>query len=275
MPRMSDQHRADWRDLNHAWWEERAPLHLGSAFYREGRSGLEDWEWVELPTVDGLDIIHLQCHIGTDTIHLARAGARTVGLDFSANATAGAASLAAEVGLAERTEWVTSDVYDAPTALDGRAFDAVYTGKGALCWLPDLDRWAEVVAGLIRPGGFLYLSEFHPFPDIMSDDDTAIERGYFPHGGFVYDEPGSYVDRDAATTQNLAVDFVHPISEVLQAILDHGLVLRFFHEQATTVFPRWPWLETTGDGVWHMPADRPSLPLMYSLRADKPANCHS
>lgn len=267
---MTDKTPDNWRALNHAWWDERAPLHEASRFYRTGGTGLEDFEVAELGDLDGLEIVHLQCHIGTDTIDLARHGARTVGLDFSANAIDAARRIAAEAGVDDRTDWVVADLYDAPNALDGRTFDAVYTGKGALCWLPDLDRWAAVVDALLRPGGFLYLSEFHPVQDIMSDDDTDIERGYFSSSGDVFDEPGSYADPDAATVNNVSVDFLHPLATILGAILDRGLTLRFFHEFPTTVYPRWPWMDTAGDGVWHMPADRPSLPMMYSLRADKP-----
>jgi SAM-dependent methyltransferase len=261
---------ADWRSLNHAWWDERASLHAASAFYRDTAGGLERFEWDEIGSVDGLGIVHPQCHLGTDTISLARAGARTVGLDFSAGALDGAGRLAAEADVAARSEWVVSDVYDAPAALDGRQFDVVYTGKGALCWLPDIDRWAEVMFSLTRPGGTLYLSEMHPIQDIMSEEDTDIERSYFPAGGDVYDAVGSYATA-APTINNVAVDFVHPISSVVQAVLDAGFVLRLLHEHDFTVYERWPWLETTGDGVWRMPAGRPALPLLYSLKAERPA----
>jgi SAM-dependent methyltransferase len=271
MPASDRADPADWRSLNHAWWDERAPLHEQSSFYRDAGDGLEGFEWDEIGPVDGLDIVHPQCHLGTDTISLARAGGRTVGLDFSANALDGAGRLAAEAGVTERTEWVVSDLYDAPAAFGGRRFDLVYTGKGALCWLPDILRWAEVMFSLTRPGGTLYLSEMHPFQDIMSDDDTDVERSYFPDGGDVFDAPGSYVDRTAETAQNVTVDFVHPISSVVQAVLDAGFVLRLLHEHDFTVYERWPWLETTGDGVWRMPAGRPALPLLYSLKAERPA----
>lgn len=263
--------KARWRELNHAWWEERAPLHVDSLLYRDGGGGLEDFEWEELGAVDGLDVVHPQCHIGTDTIDLAGRGARTIGLDFSGKALEGARLLADRYDVAERCEWIESDLYDSVAAVGGRQFDLVFTGKGALCWLPDLDRWAAVINSLTRPGGRIYVSEFHPFPDVMSDDDTDIERAYFPGDGDIFDDEGSYAAPDASTTNNRAVDFIHPISEVVQSLLDVGFVLRMLHEHPMTAYPRWPWLETSGDGVWHMPADRPALPLMYSLLAERPA----
>ena len=265
----SDPSSENWRHLNHAWWDERAPLHEASRFYREVAGGLEGFEWEEIGAVDGLDIVHPQCHLGTDTISLAKAGARTVGLDFSANAIEGAGRLAAAADVGDRTEWVVADVYDASASLSGRQFDLVYTGKGAICWLPDIVRWAEVMYSLTRPGGTLYLSEMHPFQDIMSEEATDIERSYFPDGGDVYDAVGSYATA-APTTNNVAVDFVHSLSSVVQALLDAGFGLRMLHEHDFAVFQRWPWLVTEGDGIWRMPPGRPALPLLFSLRAERP-----
>jgi SAM-dependent methyltransferase len=267
--RDDDKVRADWRNVNHAWWDERAALHRASEFYAAA-GGLEDFEWEELPPIEGLELFHPQCHIGTDTVALARRAARVTGLDFSAEAIEGARELAAEQGVGDRTEWVVADVYDAVDAVGGRTFAGVYTGKGALCWLPDLDRWAATMWALVEPGGFLYLSEFHPVQDIMSDDDTTIERSYFGSSGDVYVEAGSYAVPDAETVHDASVDFPHALSAVVQALIDRGFELRMLHEHPITLFARWPWLETDGDGVWRMPADRPLLPLMYSLLAVRP-----
>ncbi|MEZ5167758.1 MAG: class I SAM-dependent methyltransferase [Acidimicrobiales bacterium] len=236
-----------------------------------GGGGLEPFEWDDLGIVDGLDIVHPQCHIGTDTISLARRGARTTGLDFSAQAIAGARRLAQEAGMADRTAWVVADAYDAVAAV-GRSFDLVYTGKGALCWLPDMDRWAAVMWGLCRPGGRLYVSEFHPLADVLGDDDTDIARSYFPQGGEVFDDgAGSYAAPGAETVHNTIVDFIHPLSEVIGALLGVGFRLRAFRELPFTVFARWPWLAEREPGVWSMPGERPDLPLMYSMLWERPA----
>ena len=266
----SDARPEDWRDLNHAWWDERAPLHLESLFYRSGGGGLEDVEWDEIGAVEGLDVVHPQCHIGTDTISLAKGGARTVGLDFSANAIDGAARLAAEAGVDERTDWVVGDVYDAATVI-GRDFDLVYTGKGAVCWLPDMDRWADVMWALCRPGGRLFVSEFHPLTDVLAENDTSFERSYFPTGGDVFHDSGSYASPDAVTTNDALVDFIHAVSEVVQSLLDVGFVLRSFREYPFTVYKRFPFLPEVSEGVWRMPEDQPDLPFMYSLLMDRSA----
>lgn len=272
MPRTDAHDPSDWRALNLAWWDERAGLHEQSVFYRSGGGGLEDFEWDDLGSVDGLDVFHPQCHIGTDTLSLAERGARVVGLDFSGNATAAAGRLAEAAGLADRAEWVTGDVYDSVEAVGGRTFDLVYTGQGALCWLPDMDRWAAVMWRLCRPGGRLYVSEFHPFTEPMELETIAFERDYFPVGGDVFDDgPGSYADPDAATTNNVLVDFIHPLSEVIQSLLDVGFRLELLREFPFTVYQRWPFLEEREPGVWFMPDDRPQLPLMYSLWLRRPA----
>lgn len=162
---MTSAEHARLMRANQANWDARTPVHVTSRFY-----GLDEdldperwfaaFEWEDLGELSGRDVLHLQCHLGTETLALARRGARTVGLDFSATSVTAARDLAAKSGL--DVTYVQANVYDAVAALEGRRFDVVYTGKGALCYLPDLDRWADVVAGLLRPGGRLYVVEFHP-----------------------------------------------------------------------------------------------------------------
>ncbi|MEV0425103.1 class I SAM-dependent methyltransferase [Micromonospora sp. NPDC050495] len=147
---------ADWRTANRANWDERVPIHVAGPFYDlpgfvAGRSTLHDFEVAEVGAVTGKKLLHLQCHIGLDTLSWARRGAVVTGLDFSAPAVAAAEDLAAQIGVTT-ARFVTADVYDAVQALDGRTFDIVYTGFGALCWLPDIDRWARTAADLVAPG---------------------------------------------------------------------------------------------------------------------------
>lgn len=162
------------KDWNRDWWDERVPIHVGSEFYdvesfKAGRDPLGPFEVAELGPVEGRTMAHLQCHFGLDSLGWARRGARVAGLDFSRPAVEAAAELARELGL--DAEFVCADVHDAAEAFGGRRFEIVYTGGGALNWLPDLDRWAGVVAGLLEPGGTLYLVEFHPVTFAFADDD--------------------------------------------------------------------------------------------------------
>ncbi len=160
----------EYLDANRANWNERATLHAardGSGYgvlrYVEDRDALSDVVRFDQPLLGDLTgkrAVHLQCHIGTDTLSLARLGARVTGLDFSENAVAEARRLVAETG--DAVDFVRSDVAHALDVLPTGAFDLVYTGIGALCWLPSITEWAGVVADLLAPGGTLHIREGHP-----------------------------------------------------------------------------------------------------------------
>jgi SAM-dependent methyltransferase len=266
-----DSRVSDWRETNRANWDERVPIHVASEFYdvasfKAGQERLRPFEISEVGDVTGKDLVHLQCHFGIDTLSWARRGARVAGLDFSGPAIREARRLAAELGL--DATFVCSDVYEAPRALDGRRFDIVYTGLGALNWLPDIRSWAGIVATLLRPGGFLYLAEFHPFSWVFGDENLTAVHDYF-HGEEpqVWDEPGTYADPDAETVHNRTYEWNHPLGEVLSAVIGAGLVLESLREHDYTLFSRWPFLEKHGSGTYRLPEGMPTLPLMYSLRA--------
>jgi 2-polyprenyl-3-methyl-5-hydroxy-6-metoxy-1,4-benzoquinol methylase len=266
-----DDRTDDYRTLNRPLWDERVPIHLASEFYDvpgflAGKEALRGFETAEVGEVTGRRLVHLQCHIGLDTLSWARRGARVTGLDFSAPAIEAARGLAAEAGLPAR--FVVSDVYDAAAAL-GETYEIVYTGIGALVWLPDLTRWAGVVAGLLEPGGFLYLSEFHPFGDVLDDaDGRTVAYDYFDRGPRYWDEPGTYTDGPADTVSNRSVQFQHGLGDVVSALTAAGLRIDFLHEHDHTLFRRYGSLERHG-GVYRQPEGRPRIPLMYSLRATR------
>jgi SAM-dependent methyltransferase len=258
-------------DLNRAWWDERVPLHTKSDFYDVdgflgGATALRPFEPEELGDVAGLSLVHLQCHFGLDTLSWARLGANVTGLDFSAPAMDAAAELTERAGL--QADWVVSDVMRADEALGGRRFDVVYTGLGALNWLDDIDRWADVVTSLLAPGGRLYLVEFHPLTEVFGDDDLTVENGYFHEGVRDWpEEEGTYAELEATTVHNTTEEWAHPLGEVVSAIAARDLRIEFLHEHDYTLFPRWPMLRREAGGIYRMPPDLPSLPLMYSLVA--------
>lgn len=264
-----------WRDLNRAMWDEKVPGHLRSEIYdvdgfKAGRLSLQRHEIEDLGDVAGKDLVHLQCHIGLDTLSWARLGARATGLDFSAASVEAAAALAGEVSLS--TQFVVADVYDAPRALNA-AYDIVYTGVGALCWLPDLDRWAAVVRELLRPGGELYLFEFHPVEWILDGDGqggVGIAYDYFtPPEGWSGDSV-SYADAGSPTLAKATVQWNHPLGEVVTALVAAGLRIESLRELDRSVLRRWDGMELTADGMYRMQPPAPALPLMYVLRARRP-----
>ncbi|UED82775.1 class I SAM-dependent methyltransferase [Streptomyces profundus] len=266
-----------WLRLNRENWDDRVRVHAQSAFYdlpgfRAGAEPLRPVEVAEVGDVTGLRLLHLQCHMGQDTLAWARRGARVTGVDFSSSAIDVARALADEVGLADRARFVVSDVYEAPAALDGEGFDVVYTGGGALVWLPDLTRWARVVASSLAVGGFLYLAEFHPLSDVLAEDGSRLEFDYFDGRPEEVDYPHTYTD-GPPLTKTASVQWRHQLGEVVTALASAGLRIDFLRERPSTLFQRYPSLMRGPAGEYTFPAGRPRVPLMYALRAtrDRPA----
>jgi len=271
---------ADDLSVNRANWDERAPVHAASALYGLDRflsdpAFIGDVVRFDLPRlgdVSGLRGVHLQCHIGTDTISLARLGARMTGLDFSLASVAEARRLAAAAGA--DVDFVESDVDDALEVLPAGAFDLVFTGIGALCWLPDIRRWAAVVVGLLKPGGRLFLRETHPMLwaiDEAKTDELVVGYPYVetPHP-MVFDEPGSYVETGVQFAHTESRSWNHGLGEIITALLDEGMTLTAFEEHDSLPSEMLPGrMERTDQGEWRL-ADRPErLPHSYTLQARK------
>jgi len=258
-------------------WDERVGHHRRSAFYdADGfvagtHDPLRDFELEELGDVAGLDLVHLQCHFGLDTLAWARRGARVTGLDFSGTGVEAAREIAAAAGL--EATFVQADVHDAVDALGAHRFDVVYTGFGALNWLPDVAAWAQVVSGLLRPGGRLYLAEFHPFTDVFDWQERVVARSYFDRSAQHDDSEGTYTDTDpdARFEHTASVEWQHPLGDVVTAVAGAGLVVRALREHDVTLYPRWPDLEADERGIHRLPAGEPSLPLVYTLLASAPS----
>lgn len=235
------------------------------------------YDMPRLGDVNGLEVVHVQCHIGTDTISLARLGPRSVtGLDFSPSGLEAGRALAARAG-AEIT-FVESDLYDAVDALGAARFDLVYTGIGAICWLPNIAQWGRVVAALLRPGGRLFMREAHPMLWTMGDPRPdgllVVEFPYFENEGVEYSESVTYGGEGALASPDI-VNFNHGIAEILNALWDAGLTITAFDEHREL-----PWNPLgdlmrasdahDGEFVLRQGADR--LPLTYTVQAVKPAH---
>jgi len=241
----------DWLAINRAHWDERVPIHRQGRFYdvdgfKTGRSTLRRQEVDDLVPVVGKTLVHLQCHFGLDTLSWARLGATVAGVDFSAPAIEAARALAAETGIA--AEFVEGNVYDAPALLQGRRFDVVYTGLGALMWLPDIEGWAEVVAALLAPGGELYLIEFHPTQWMLSESDPLrIVDSYFTEETR-FTLAGTYADRAAPTRANETRQRNHGLGAVVTAVIAAGLSIKSLRESPETPWQWSPVLERSDTG---------------------------
>jgi SAM-dependent methyltransferase len=267
----------DYLEVNRALWDEWTAIHESSAFYdvegfKRGGVRLRDFELEEVGDVQGKSLLHIQCHFGIDTLSWARLGATVTGVDFSEPAIVLARRLADEVGLEAR--FLRSNVYHVDEVLDEEEFDVVYTSRGVLGWLPDVPRWAEVVARYVRPGGFFYIHEMHPFLYVFDDSEEATDlRVRFPY--FPREEPlvfpvkGSYAEPEARVGTPHFYDWPHSMGEIVTALIENGLRVEFLHEFP---FLDWslPFLEKRGR-YWWLPEEREGeIPLMFSLKASKP-----
>jgi SAM-dependent methyltransferase len=262
----------DEMSTNRRWWDGATPVHLRSRSYdvdgfRKGASSLLPMELGELGDVSGKDLLHLQCHFGMDTLSWARRGARVTGVDFSPEAITTARDLAAEVGLEAR--FIESNVYDLPNILDQR-FDIVYTGYGAICWLPDLDRWAQVIARFLRPGGVFYIVEAHPMTSLIDEhvtDRVELTGRYFGRGPVRYESPDTYTDSDKPLKEQVTYSWDHPLSEIVTSLTSAGLHVEWLHESRLGFFRGHPWMRKRQDGHWEFPEEVSDMPLTFSLRA--------
>jgi len=286
----------DYLAINAANWDSRAPLHArayGIERYLSDPDALSDvvrFDSARLGDITGLDTVHLQCHIGTDTLSLHRLGARMTGVDLSGASIDHARQLAADAG-ADIT-YVQSDVYSAPEALEHRTYDLVYTGIGAICWLPSIERWARTVTELLRPGGRLFIRDMHPVlnsslamtvandhPDRVQqswisgpgDVTLALELPYWEQQqGMVWSDEVTYAG-DEAVSSPRSVEWNHSLGEIVMAVLGAGLRLTGLVEHDSVPFQPFPGAMTydpeTGE---YRLTERPErLPVTFTLTAVK------
>ena len=187
---MSAATPSDYLEHNRAHWDAMVDAHWESDFYDvpgwlKGNDSLGEIELSMLPAdMKGQRILHLQCHFGQDTLSLARRGAVVTGVDLSSRAVERAYELAGLAGL--DSTFVHSDVYGLPQRHDAAGgYDVVFTSWGTIGWLPDLDRWADVVDHFLAAGGVFVLAEFHPMVWMLSDDRKRFDYSYFNRGPIV------------------------------------------------------------------------------------------
>jgi SAM-dependent methyltransferase len=258
------------RDL----WDEKTSIHEKSGFYdlegfKKGQCSLKSIELNEVGGVKGKSLLHLQCHFGLDTLSWARLGARTTGVDFSEKAIDLACSLSRDLSIP--SDFICSNIYDLPDVLKGE-FDIIFTSYGVLCWLPDLKKWARIIAHFLKPGGFFYIAEGHPFLIVFDNSEKArtfeVSDSYFYEPEPIKWEPeGDYTDRKAVVVHP-SYEWTHGLGDVINSLIGAGLRIDFLHEFPVAPY-RWsPFTELTEDGWWHAPGDK--VPLTFSLKATKP-----
>ena len=267
-------------EANRSLWDVWTKIHAEGAFYdldgfKAGGVRLDSYEIEMVGDVAGRTLLHVQCHFGIDTLSWARLGAVVTGADISPAAVALAAELAEELGFPD-ARFVESNVYDLPANLDG-TFDVVYTSRGVLGWLPDIQGWAQVVSHFVRPGGVFFITEAHPVYNVFENEgveagELRLEYPYFEHPEpLVFPVQGSYADPDADVGDQSEHGWDHGLGEIVTALIEAGLRIEALVEHP---FLAWPadFLVETDDGSWRLPPTiKGELPLMFSLRATKPA----
>ncbi|MCC7276631.1 MAG: class I SAM-dependent methyltransferase [Alphaproteobacteria bacterium] len=265
---------------NRCNWDERVGIHRRDAggSYRidrflEGDDRLHSIEDGELGDVAGRRLLHLQCHFGLDTLRLARRGAAVTGVDFSPAAIAAARELAGRIGRPDAV-FVEANVYDVPDVVAG-GFDIVFTTWGTICWLPDIPRWAGVIARMLRPGGFLYFADGHPAMQMLEEIDGRLLPTYPqdtpPDRPLVFEAATTYTGDPTPLAARRTYQWIHSISRVVNALIGAGLTLERLDEHRVLPWRMFPMFVPAGDGLWRPPDSQPAIPLAVSLTARRRA----
>ena len=251
-------------EANRSAWDVRTREHVDSRFYDvegflSGQSSLNEIELNELGDVEGLRILHLQCHFGLDTLSLARMGALATGVDISPVSIAQATDLAARAGL--NAQFAACDVYAAPSAIGGD-FDMVFTSYGVIEWLPDIERWAKVVADCLRPGGRFRMVEFHPYSYALQGEP------YFHDAEPKRIEEHSYTENSTEVVPLYV--WAHPISDVINALIRAGLRIEYLNEFPFAPYDCFPGLVEREPGRFYRESGQTDVPMLFSIGAVKP-----
>jgi ubiquinone/menaquinone biosynthesis C-methylase UbiE len=257
-------------DANRKAWNQRTGVHKDSAFYnlegfKNGNNVLNRIELEEVGNVRGKSLLHLQCHFGMDTMNWQRLGAQCTGVDLSDDAITLAKTIAAELSL--NTTFIHCNVYDLKEHCDEK-FDIVFTSYGTIGWLPDLEKWADIIAHFLKPGGIFYIADFHPTLWMMDEQFEYIKYPYFNAAVIAEENTGTYTDRDAPIKAN-EYCWNHPMSDILNNLIGNGLEIKFLHEFAYSPYKCFNKLEQGTDGMWRITGMDEKLPMMYSIKAVK------
>lgn len=260
----------DYLDINKKLWNEKVAHHVDSDFYNmpsflAGNSSLKPIELDLLGDIKGKKIVHLQCHFGQDSISLARMGATVTGVDFSEAAIEKANELAKQTEADAR--FICTDIYNLPNVLDEQ-FDIVFTSYGTIGWLPDMDKWAGVVAHFLKPGGQFIIVDFHPVVWMFDNEFSHIQYPYFNKEAIIETLNGTYADREAPL-QNTEIGWNHPISEILNALLAKGLALKHFGEYDYSPYNCFNNMEEFEPEKFRVSHLGNKIPMVYSIVMNK------
>jgi SAM-dependent methyltransferase len=256
---------------NKELWNQRTKVHKDSSFYdvasfKSGGTVLTPLELNEIGDVTGKKMLHLQCHFGLDSLNWAKLGAMVTGVDLSDEAIKEAKKLNEELGL--NVQFICCNVYDLKNHLHNEQFDIVFTSYGVVGWLPDLDEWAQLISGYLKPGGSFYIAEFHPVIWMFDDDFKEIKYSYENSGVIETDAQGTYTDRNA-DIKGKEYGWNHSLAEVINALVMSGLRIEFLHEFMYSPYPCFNNVVQNPEGNWWIKGLENKIPMVYSIKAIK------
>jgi 2-polyprenyl-3-methyl-5-hydroxy-6-metoxy-1,4-benzoquinol methylase len=260
----------EYIQLNQLAWDEKTKLHVVSDFYRhdeflKGATSLQSIELELLGNLQGKHILHLQCHFGQDTLSMARMGATVTGVDFSNEAIQVARQTASQLQL--EANFVCCDLYEAPQHLKGQ-FDIVYTSYGTVGWLPDLEKWAAVVAHFLKPGGEFYIIDFHPVLWMFDNEFSYMQYSYFNKMDIVETLDGTYADKNAPI-QTKTITWNHSLSDIIQNLLKQGLKLDVFKEYDYSPYDCFANTIKINENHFQIKGLEEKIPMVYAIKASK------
>lgn len=256
----------DYKEINRQSWNKRVEPHIKSEFYNnaaflEGKTSLKEIELALLPDLKGKSVLHLQCHFGQDSISMSRMGASVTGVDLSDKAILEARKLAKQANC--DTRFICSDVYELPDQLDEQ-FDFVFTSYGVIGWLPDIEKWAEIIQRFLKPGGQLIFVEFHPVVWMFDDDFTKITHRYFNSDPIIENQEGTYAEKDAEIKSE-NITWNHGMAEVVQALLNKGIEIQAMKEYDYSPYDCLTHLEEFEAGKYRVKHLDDKIPMVYSI----------
>ena len=254
----------DYMAVNKEAWDKRTRIHIESRFYDVegflgGKSSLNEIEINEVGDVNGKSLLHLQCHFGQDTLSWARLGAEATGVDISSESIGQAKDLAQQTGIQAR--FINDDIYGFGES-NSEKYDIVFTSYGVLCWLPDLDLWASVIAKSLKPGGQFNLVEFHTFNDLLSG------HSYFPTRTPDVESEGTYTE-NCKGEESTVVTWPHSLSEVMNALIEAGITIESVNEFPFSPYNCFEGLEEVEGKGYQMLFKAQQVPLVYAIRGRK------
>ncbi|HKX86138.1 MAG TPA: class I SAM-dependent methyltransferase [Flavobacterium sp.] len=260
----------NYLEINKKTWNEKTDFHVDSEFYAnddflKGKSSLNEIELKLIGEIKGKSILHLQCHFGQDTLSFARMGAKATGVDLADKAIQKAKEFNEQLNL--DAKFICCDIYDLPKHLDEQ-FDIVFTSYGTIGWLPDLDKWANVVSHFLKPQGKFILADFHPIVWMFDNDFKEVFYSYFNVEPIIEEESGTYANKNASL-ETKTITWNHPTSEVLNALIKSGLEIQSFDEYDYSPYNCFNQTEEFEPGKFRIKHLQNKIPMVFAVEATK------